>query len=33
MSDFVAVCDVTPERARALASQFEVRAYTDFWPG
>ena len=28
-SEFVAVCDVVPERARTLASQFEVRAYGD----
>jgi len=28
-SEFVAVCDVMPERAKALASQFEVRAYSD----
>lgn len=28
-SEFVAVCDVELERARTLASQFEVRAYDD----
>jgi UDP-N-acetyl-2-amino-2-deoxyglucuronate dehydrogenase len=28
-SEFVAVCDAVPERASALASQFEVHAYSD----
>jgi UDP-N-acetyl-2-amino-2-deoxyglucuronate dehydrogenase len=28
-SELAAVCDVAPERARALASRFGVRAYTD----
>ncbi len=28
-SEFVAVCDVVPERAKALASQFGVHPYTD----
>ena len=28
-SNFVAVCDIAPQRAQALAAQFEVRAYSD----